>query len=73
MRQPVERYAVALGLATLAALTSSSRALGQEADSMIVREISFVTDDGITVYGELYLGGESEATPIILLFHQGGA
>jgi len=73
MRQPVGDYAVALGVATLAALNSSSGCLGQEADSMIVREVSFVTDDAITVYGDLYLGDEPKATPIILLFHQGGA
>jgi alpha-beta hydrolase superfamily lysophospholipase len=72
MRQRVGKCAVALGVATLAALYSSSGVLGQEADSLIVREVSFVTDDGITVYGDLCLGDESKATPIILLFHQGG-
>ena len=72
MRQRVGKCAVALGVATLAALNSSSGVLGQEADSLIVREVSFVTDDGITVYGDLCLGDESKATPIILLFHQGG-
>ncbi len=72
MRKPLEMYAVALGVAALVALASTARALGQEADSMIVREVSFVTDDGITVYGELHLVDESKASPIILLFHQGG-
>ena len=39
-----------------------------------VTEISFVTDDGVTVYGEIYRGETTPGdAPLILLFHQGAS
>jgi pimeloyl-ACP methyl ester carboxylesterase len=36
-------------------------------------EITFATDDGITVYGEIYRAADTPmSAPVILLFHQGG-
>ena len=36
-------------------------------------EISFETDDGVTVYGEVYKAANAPmSAPVILLFHQGG-
>jgi pimeloyl-ACP methyl ester carboxylesterase len=36
-------------------------------------EISFETDDGVTVYGEIYRAADTPVSaPLILLFHQGG-
>ena len=32
----------------------------------------FITEDGVTVYGDLYLGPGGKAGPLILAFHQGG-
>lgn len=37
------------------------------------REVSFVTADGITIHGDLYLASESMSAPLILLFHQAGS
>lgn len=35
-------------------------------------EISFVTADGVTVFGDWYVSGENRSAPVIVLFHQGG-
>ena len=35
-------------------------------------EVQFNTDDGITVFGDLYASIEGKSAPIILLFHQAG-
>jgi pimeloyl-ACP methyl ester carboxylesterase len=36
------------------------------------REISYETEDGITIYGDVYDVGEDKENPMVLLFHQAG-
>ena len=35
-----------------------------------IEEVSFVTDDGVTVFGDLYRAGDDNDRTLILLFHQ---
>ncbi|GAB5520777.1 MAG: hypothetical protein RhofKO_30280 [Rhodothermales bacterium] len=42
------------------------------ASAPTAEEITFQTDDGLTIYGDLYLGSEGKEGPLVLAFHQGG-
>ena len=56
-------------LATL--LLTALGSLGLSAQT--VTPLTTVTSDGVTIYGEQYFGELGEASPLILLFHQGGS
>lgn len=36
-------------------------------------EVTLETEDGLTIYGDLYTTTDTKETPVILLFHQGGS
>ncbi|NND72730.1 MAG: alpha/beta fold hydrolase [Rhodothermales bacterium] len=36
-------------------------------------EITFVTEDGVTIFGDVYKTDEWRTSPVVLLFHQGGS
>jgi dienelactone hydrolase len=56
-------------IAVLAPWLLSSGGLGAQATP----PATAVTTDGVTIYGEQYFGSLPEASPLILLFHQGGS
>ncbi len=37
------------------------------------QEVIFSTEDGVTIYGDLYAPSETKEGPVLLLFHQGGS
>ena len=69
MMNPVARISMLFLLAWLPVACASTGADSPQATSV---EISFVTTDGVTVHGDLYMAGPDKAAPLILLFHQAG-
>jgi len=66
-------------IATTSTLLGATAALatlalgGAAAQQAVTSEaVTFTAADGVTIYGDLYRGGEGESGALILLFHQGG-
>lgn len=65
------RSAIPLALYVTALLFAASSALPQSKASN-VKEVSFVTEDGVKIYADVYESAKGKKASLILLFHQGG-
>ena len=47
--------------------------VAQPAENLNAETITFLTKDNVTIYGDLYLGSQGKAGPLVLAFHQGAS
>lgn len=47
--------------------------LARESDRDIPEEVTFISSDSLTIYGDLYVDGDDRTSPMVLLFHQAGS